>query len=109
MIKIKKDRGEGAKPKPRKRRGLAGGGSLAAMGSQMALPENREAALAIEPEIGGLLAWFTADTAVDRSVPGKLWDGAPWDRPVLSSGTREFTLIAKGEVGGGKGKGEATP
>ncbi len=50
----------------------------------MAQPENRGAALAIETEVHGILQWFTAESAIDKSVPGRLWNAAVWDRPCMS-------------------------
>ena len=79
-------------PLPR-RVGLAGGGSLAAMGLQMSQKQSRDAAMAVEPEVLGILQWFKAESAVDSSVPGKLWDNAVWDRPVMSS-SNSFTVTS---------------
>ena len=77
---------------PPRRQLLAGGGSLAATGLQMSLPQNRSAALLAEPEIGSLLQWFGGgDSYIDSSAVAKVWDGVSWDRPVMDK-HRAFTV-----------------
>ena len=58
--------------RPRMRKGLAGGGSLAAVGLQLSQKQNRDAALAVVPENVSILSWFSEETVVDKSAPGKL-------------------------------------
>ena len=76
---------------PPRRQLLAGGGSLAAIGMQMSQEQNRGAALSVEPEVEQILAWFTAESAIDKGVPAKLWDGVTWHRPVMEK-TRAFSV-----------------
>ena len=83
--------GEERPPKsqpPAKRKGTAGGGSLAAAGQTAAQPQNRGSFTAIEPELLGVLAWLLNESAVDSAVPGKLW----WDRPVMQS-NKQFQVV----------------
>ena len=70
---------------------LAGGGSLAATGLQMSLSQNRGAALSVEPGIDQVLAWFTAESSIDRAARAKLSDGSDWHRPVMDK-THAFTV-----------------
>ena len=76
----------GFKP-PLRRKGLAGGGSLAAAGFTAAQTQNRDAMTAVEPELDGILGWLLAEFAFDSAVPAKLWDGTTWDRPVMKQST----------------------
>ena len=76
---------------PPKRKGLAGGGSLAAAGACAAQAQNRGAFVAVEPELDGILAWLAQESVVDSAVPGKLWDNITWDRPVMSN-ARNFEI-----------------
>jgi hypothetical protein len=76
---------------PPRRQVLAGGGSLAAVGLQMSLEQNRGAAVSIEPEIEQILHWFTSEMGIDRGAAGKLWDNAVWSRPVMDK-TRAFIV-----------------
>jgi hypothetical protein len=76
---------------PPKRKGLAGGGSLAAGGFAASQTQNRDAMTAIEPELEGILSWLLAEFAFDSAVPAKLWDGTTWDRPVMATG-KAFTM-----------------
>ena len=50
---------------------------------QMSKAENRDAAIAAECEIEQILCWFSCDSGIDKGVPGKLWDGDVWHRPVM--------------------------
>ena len=87
--------GEERPPKfqpPAKRKGTAGGGSLAAAGQTAAQPQNRGSFTAIEPELLGVLAWLLNESAVDSAVPGKLWDSVTWDRPVMQS-NKQFQVV----------------
>ena len=68
---------------PPRRKGLAGGGSLAAAGFIASQSQNRDAMTAVEPELDGILGWLLAEFAFDSAVPAKLWDGTTWDRPVM--------------------------
>ena len=76
---------------PTRRKGLAGGGSLAAAGYTASQPHNRDAMTAVEPELEGILAWLLAEFAFDAAVPAKLWDGTTWDRPVMQH-ANSFTM-----------------
>lgn len=78
---------------PPKRVLLAGGGSLAATGMQMSQPQNRSAALTVEPELEQLLSWFTAESSIDKGAPAKLWDNATWHRPVMEK-SRAFSVYS---------------
>jgi hypothetical protein len=79
---------------PPKRHLLAGGGSLAATGLQMSQGQNRSAALAVEPEVDGVLSWFRQEgSSCDKGAPGKLWDNVNWSRPVMDK-TRAYDVIA---------------
>jgi hypothetical protein len=68
---------------PPKRKGLAGGGSLAAAGYFAAQPQNRSSMTALEPELEGILSWLMCEFAIDVSVAAKLWDSITWSRPVM--------------------------
>ena len=70
---------------------LAGGGSLAATGIQMAKEGNRGAALVAEPELDNIVQWFTNEVSVDAGAPAKLWDGRVWARGIAEK-TRAFTI-----------------
>ena len=76
---------------PPRRKGLAGGGSLAAGGFEASKPHNRDSMTAVEPELEGILAWLLAEFAFDAAVPAKLWDGTTWDRPVMNA-AKAFTM-----------------
>jgi hypothetical protein len=76
---------------PPQRQLLAGGGSLAAMGMQMSMMQNRGAALSVEPEVDQILTWFQMDSSTDKGAPGKLWDNATWHRPVMDR-SKAFTV-----------------
>ena len=76
---------------PPRRQLLAGGGSLAATSMQLRLQQNHSAALSAEPEIDQILGWFTAEAAIDKGAPAKLWDGVTWHRPVMDK-SRAFTV-----------------
>ena len=54
-------------------------------------PKTVDLFLAAEPEIDGVLGWFSAELAIDKGVPGKRWDAVIWDRPVMSS-QKAFTI-----------------
>lgn len=54
-----------------RRQMLAGGGSVAATGLQMASPANRGAAVSVEPEIDVVLSWLTQKLGVDNELSGK--------------------------------------
>jgi hypothetical protein len=95
-----KERDEGRAPEklrlppltlPDKRKGLAGGGSLAAAGYTASRAVNRDAMTAVEPELDGILNWLMAEFAFDSAVPAKLWDGTTWDRPVMQQ-SKSFTM-----------------
>ena len=89
---------------PPKRKGLAGGGSLAAAGFAASQTQNRGAMFAVEPEVHGIISWLAQESAIDKAVPGKLWDHVTWDRPVMSSGkgfcVQEpfFSFVAGGHI-----------
>lgn len=68
---------------PPKRKGLAGGGSLAAAGYFASQPQNRSSMIALEPELEGILGWLMCEFAIDISVAAKLWDAITWSRPVM--------------------------
>ena len=78
---------------PTKRQILAGGVSLAANGIQMSLGRNRNAALSVECEVDSILRWFGEEAGVDAGVPGKLWDGVEWNRPVMDK-NRAFSVAS---------------
>ena len=91
MFEVETEAMKDQNTKPLLRKGLAGGGSLAAAGHAASQPQNRGSFLAAEPEIDGVLGWFSAELAIDKGVPGKLWDALIWDRPVMSS-QKAFTI-----------------
>ena len=68
---------------PTKRNGLAGGGSLSAAGQTASQAQHRNACVAIEPELQGILGWLSQELAVDSAVAAKIWDNTTWDRPVM--------------------------
>ena len=76
---------------PPRRQVLAGGASMAANGQIMSCTQNRGAALAAECEVDGVFTWFQNEMGVDKAVPGKLWDGNVWHRPVMDK-SRAFTV-----------------
>lgn len=76
---------------PPRRQVLAGGASMAANGQIMSCRQNRGAALAAECEVEGVFSWFQNEMGVDKAVPGKLWDGNVWHRPVMDK-SRAFTV-----------------
>ena len=76
---------------PPRRKGLAGGGSLAAAGFTASREQNRCSMTAIEPELEGILAWLAQEFAVDVAVAAKLWDALTWDRPVMD-GKKAFEM-----------------
>ena len=83
--------GQNAKFKAKKRTIVAGGGSVAATGLQMASEENRSAAVSVEPEIDVFLGWLQQEVGIDKGVAGKLWDASTWHRPVMN-GAKAFTV-----------------
>ncbi|CAK0862761.1 unnamed protein product, partial [Prorocentrum cordatum] len=78
---------------PPRRQVLAGGASLPANGMIMSCHQNRGAALAAECEVEGVFSWFQNEMGVDKAVPGKLWDGNAWHRPVMDK-ARAFSVDA---------------
>ena len=76
---------------PPRRQVLAGGASMAADGQIMSCRQNRGAALAAECEVDGVFTWFQNEMGVDKAVPGKLWDGIVWHRPVMEKSSA-FTV-----------------
>ncbi|CAK0824195.1 unnamed protein product, partial [Prorocentrum cordatum] len=72
---------------------LAGGASLPANGMIMSCHQNRGAALAAECEVEGVFSWFQNEMGVDKVVPGRLWDGNAWHRPVMDK-ARAFSVDA---------------
>lgn len=78
---------------PPRRQVLAGGASMAANGQLMSCKQNRGAALAAECEVEGVFTWFQNEMGVDKAVPGKLWDGNAWHRPVMDK-SRAFSVEA---------------
>ena len=74
MFEVETEAMKDQNTKPLLRKGLAGGGSLAAAGHAASQPQNRGSFFAAEPEIDGVRGWFSAELAIDKGVPGKLWD-----------------------------------
>ena len=51
---------------------------MAAAGHPAFQTQNRGSLLAAEHEIQGVFAWFSAEMAIDKALPAKLWDGVTW-------------------------------
>ena len=47
--------------------------------------------MAAECEVEGVFTWFQNEMGVDKAVPGKLWDGNTWHRPVMDK-AKAFTV-----------------